>query len=417
MILKNGNMSKYFFFLLTVLLDSSFLEAQSCRLETRMKTSKDIVVACYYFPNYHTRDREDPRISNQHWENWSEWELVKQAKPRFEGHHQPNVPAWGYTDEKDPKIMKKKIQTAVEYGIDVFIFDWYNYNGQPFLNRCLDEGFLKANNCRKIKFSLMWANHDWQDLYPYTLGEKKDWLYTGKVTPESFDKIGNELISKYFTQPNYWKIDGKAYFSIYDIQRFIDSFGSMEKTRKAMDQLRKKAIQSGLKGVHWNLIAWGMPILSEQDAPKDIPALIKALGFDSATSYVWIHHARLDKPQTDYNHVRNQYFAHWEKVKKTYSVPYYPNVTMGWDPTPRTNQEKPWKGNQVYPYTNTIGNNTPENFKRALQMTKERLLNDPDSPRIININCWNEWTEGSYLEPDVVHGYDYLKAVKAVFSK
>lgn len=138
-----------------------------------MKTSKDIVVACYYFPNYHTRDREDPRISNQHWENWSEWELVKQAKPRFEGHHQPNVPAWGYTDEKDPKIMKKKIQTAVEYGIDVFIFDWYNYNGQPFLNRCLDEGFLKAKNCRKIKFSLMWANHDWQDLYPYTLGEKK----------------------------------------------------------------------------------------------------------------------------------------------------------------------------------------------------------------------------------------------------
>ena len=397
-------MSKYFFFLLTVLLDSSFLEAQSCRLETRMKTSKDIVVACYYFPNYHTRDREDPRISNQHWENWSEWELVKQAKPRFEGHHQPNVPAWGYTDEKDPKIMKKKIQTAVEYGIDVFIFDWYNYNGQPCLNRCLDEGFLKAKNCRKIKFSLMWANHDWQDLYPYTLGEKKDWLYTGKVTPESFDKIGNELISKYFTQPNYWKIDGKAYFSIYDIQRFIDSFGSMEKTRKA-------------KGVHWNLIAWGMPILSEQDAPKDIPALIKALGFDSATSYVWIHHARLDKPQTDYNHVRNQYFAHWEKVKKTYSVPYYPNVTMGWDPTPRTNQEKPWKGNQVYPYTNTFGNNTPENFKRALQMTKERLLNDPDSPRIININCWNEWTEGSYLEPDVVHGYDYLKAVKAVFSK
>lgn len=83
-----------------------------------------------------------------------------------------------------------------------------------------------------------------------------------------------------------------------------------------MDQLRKKAIQSGLKGVHWNLIAWGMPILSEQDAPKDIPALIKALGFDSATSYVWIHHARLDKPQTDYNHVRNQYFAHWEKSEK-----------------------------------------------------------------------------------------------------
>ena len=93
-------MSKYFFFLLTVLLDSSFLEAQSCRLETRMKNFQRYSGRLLLFPNYHTRDREDPRISNQHWENWSEWELVKQAKPRFEGHHQPNVPAWGYTDEK-----------------------------------------------------------------------------------------------------------------------------------------------------------------------------------------------------------------------------------------------------------------------------------------------------------------------------
>lgn len=145
----------------------------------KKKLVNDITVACYYFPNYHTRDRSDPRISNQHWENWSEWELVKQARPRFKGHHQPNIPAWGYTDEKDPKVMGKKIQAAVEHGIDVFIFDWYHYNGKPFLNRCLDQGFLKAKNHREMQFSLMWANHNWQDLYPYTLGEKQDWLYSG----------------------------------------------------------------------------------------------------------------------------------------------------------------------------------------------------------------------------------------------
>ena len=52
----------------------------------------------------------------------------------------------------------------------------------------------------------------------------------------------------------------------------------MEKTRKAMDQLRKKAIQSGLKGVHWNLIAWGMPILSEQDAPEGYTCINKSAG-------------------------------------------------------------------------------------------------------------------------------------------
>ena len=65
---------------------------------------------------------------------------------------------------------------------------------------------------------------------------------------------------------------------------------------------------------------------------------------------------------------------------------------------------------------NTINNNTPENFKMALQMTRDKLLADPDGPRIMNINCWNEWTEGSYLEPDTINGMAYLEAIKSVFK-
>jgi Glycosyltransferase WbsX len=64
---------------------------------------------------------------------------------------------------------------------------------------------------------------------------------------------------------------------------------------------------------------------------------------------------------------------------------------------------------------NTIKNNTPENFKKALELTREKLLSDPNGPRILNINCWNEWTEGCYLEPDTVNGMAYLKAIKSVF--
>ena len=89
---------------------------------------------------------------------------------------------------------------------------------------------------------------------------------------------------------------------------------------------------------------------------------------------------------------------------------------MGWDPSPRCDLKSEWV-NVGYPFMNTIGNNTPENFKTALKMTKDKLLDDPDGPRIININCWNEWTEGSYLEPDTVNGMKYLEAVKAVFKK
>jgi len=399
----------------TITLIIALLMSVSCT-EQKKSDSNKITVACYYFPNYHTRDTTDMRISRQHFENWSEWELVKNAKPRFEGHDQPKVPAWGYADEKDPKVMEQKIEAASTHGIDVFIFDWYTYEGRPFLNRCLDEGFLKAGNTNSIKFSLMWANHDWLELFPYTSGDEIDKIYSGAVTSEMFDRIGDDLIKQYFTKPNYWLVDGKPYFSIYDIQKFIESFGSLEATRKEMEKLNEKAIKAGLKGVHWNLVAWGRAVLPGQDAPTNNDELIEKLGFNSATSYVWVHHSGFRQVQTDYNQMRDTYMKHWDRVKDEYNVPYYPNVTMGWDSSPRTNQNKEWHGTEGYPYTYTIGNNTPENFKAALQLTKDKLLADPNGPRIMNINCWNEWTEGSYLEPDTKHGTAYMEAVRDVFK-
>lgn len=370
-----------------------------------------ITVAAYYFPNYH----QDSRNTYYHGSGWTEWELVKNAVPRFANHHQPNVPAWGYTDEANPVQMAQKINAAADNGIDAFIFDWYMYEDGPFLDRGIDQGFLKAENCERIKFALMWANHDWVDIHPYTKEAEQKLLYPGMVSPERFEEISDFVVEKYFTKPNYWKIDGKAYFSIYDIQKFVEGFGSLEATKAAMDRMRKKAKAEGLKGVHWNLVAWGKPILPVEKAPSNTSDLIKMLGFDSSTSYVWIHHVSLPETQTDFNYVRDAYFKHWRKAKEDYEVPYYPNVTMGWDPTPRCDLNSEWEP-VGYPFMNTIGNNTPENFKMALQMTKEKLLADPSGPRILNINCWNEWTEGSYLEPDTVHGMAYLRAIQDVFA-
>ena len=382
------------------------------KTEKKKADSSKITVAAYYFPNYHTNDARNIKTLGT---DWSEWELVKAAQPRFPGHDQPKVPLWGYTDEKDPKVMAQKIKAASDYGIDCFIFDWYMYEDGPFLNRCLDKGFLKAKNVDKIKFAFMWANHDWNNIFPYTKGEEQKLLYSGKISPKRFEEIGDELIANYFLLPNYWKIDGKAYFSIYDIQNFIAGFGSMEATKAAMERLNQKAIAAGLKGIHWNLVAWGQPILPGEKVPTNIPELISTLGFNSATSYVWVHHVNLPDKQTDYNKARDEYSTYWDKAKSEYSVPYYPNVSMGWDPTPRCDINSEW-GNFGYPFTNTIGNNTPENFRKALQMTKDKLLADPKGPRILNINSWNEWTEGSYIEPDTKNKFEYLEAVRSVFK-
>ena len=118
---------------------------------------------------------------------------------------------------------------------------------------------------------------------------------------------------------------------------------------------------------------------------------------------------------TDYDFVRDRYFEYWSEAEKRFGVPYFPNVTMGWDSSPRAAQEDTF-GDFGYPFTNTIGGNTPARFRAALQKTKRRLMAQPRGPRILNINCWNEWTEGSYLEPDTKSGMNYLRAVKGVFA-
>jgi Glycosyltransferase WbsX len=373
---------------------------------------KDFTVACYYFPNYHT---SDARNAEQFGPGWSEWELVRAAKPRFPGHHQPNVPLWGYTDESDPDAMAQKISAAADHGVDVFIFDWYYFNDGPFLERGLENGFLGAKNNDRIKFSLMWANHNWFDIHPCKLNTEPKLLYPGQVTPETFERMTDHIVETYFKHPSYWKIDGRPYFSIYEIDKLIASFGSIEKTREALDRFEAKAQKAGFPGIHFNLVNWGAPILPGETKPANIGLLVEQLGIDSLTSYVWIHHVPLEFPKTDYETVQDKYFQYWDSAEGKYGVPYYPNVTMGWDSSPRARQSDQFV-NWRYPFMGTISGNSPDRFKRALEATGRRLADRGENERILTINCWNEWTEGSYLEPDMRSGMKYLEALRDVFG-
>lgn len=371
-----------------------------------------ITVVSYYFGNYHPGD---PRNAKQKGADWSEWELVKQAKPRFPGHQQPRVPLWGYQDESQPDVMAQKIAAAADHGISAFIFDWYYYNDGPFLDRPIDRGFLKATNCARLKFAFMWANHDWLEIHPYHRGDPQKLLYPGRVTPETFARICDHLLTDYFPRSNYWRIENKPYFSVYEVQKLLDSFGSVAATRAALDQFRVKAKAAGLPGLHLNAVMWGNAILPGEKTVADPARLVRDLGFDSVTSYVWVHHVALPELKTDYNFARGRYFDHWTRAATNYGVPYIPNISVGWDSSPRADQSQTLD-NSGYPFTHTIQGNTPENFRIALELARQRLLTEPRGLRILNLNCWNEWTEGSYLEPDTVHGMAYLEAVRRVFG-
>ena len=79
-----------------------------------------------------------------------------------------------------------------------------------------------------------------------------------------------------------------------------------------------------------------------------------------------------------------------------------------WDDTPRF----PAKGiKDVVHY-----HNTPASFAALLFKAKKYADSHPEQPKLITINAWNEWVEGSYLLPDMRWGYCYLEAVSKVMD-
>ena len=369
-------------------------------------------IGAYYFPNYHV----DPANEAVHGPGWTEWELVRRATPRFPGHAQPKVPRWGYEDEADPRVMARKIDAAADHGIGHFLFDWYWHDEGPFLRRALDEGFLRAANHHRLRFALMWANHDWVDLFPARPGVPPRRLHPGPVSAQTFRAATDHAIEHYFKHPSYWKIYGCPYFSFYELMTLIRGLGGMSATRGALEDFRARTRAAGFPDLHLNAVVWGVQILPTEEAIKDPKALLAATGFDSVSSYVWIHHSPLpDFPETPYARLAGEAADYWDRAADAFALPYHPNVTMGWDPSPRTAQDAPY-ANLGYPYTPTLAGNTPARFRQALKRAKNFLDQRADQPRILSINAWNEWTEGSYLEPDTVHGLGYLEAIRSVFG-
>ena len=368
-------------------------------------------VAAYYFPNYHS----EPRNNARHGRGWTEWELMKCARSRFPGHVQPKVPLWGYEDESDPTVMSRKIEAAISHGLDTFVFDWYWYDG-PYLEGCLNRGFLGAKNNQKMTFALMWANHDWKNIHPIgrntNAPEAMDFPW--QTTKESVGAVWEHVIHDYMLRPNYWRIDGLPYFSIYAVNRFIIQMGGVESCAEVLEDFRARARKAGLPGIHLNGI-W-FDILDNHPACSACPQgdWARRLGFSSYTSYnnvfvskVWFNN---DFPRVDYNCSTDEYLEIARKAQATLPAPYYPVVTASWDSSPRCIQSEIYEAGS-YPWL-PVMEATPQEFGRAVRLSFDLLSQRPKNEQVLFINAWNEWTEGSYLEPDTRYQDAFLQELQ-----
>ena len=64
----------------------------------------------------------------------------------------------------------------------------------------------------------------------------------------------------------------------------------------------------------------------------------------------------------------------------------------------------------------TPGGGSDPSAKKQEHMREATDAHRDTQPPFVMINAWNEWVEGSYLLPDKVTGFGYLKAVGKLFK-
>lgn len=360
-------------------------------------------IAAYIWPAY---TGDEPRTRMFWSEGYGEWESVKSSTSMYPNHNWPRKPVWGYVNEADPYVMEMEIEAAASHGVNVFIYDWYWFDNRPFLEQCLNNGYLKARNKDKVKFYLMWANHTASTLWCKNLEDKDIPIWDGAVDRKTFEYIVHRTIEKYFTEPSYYKIDGKPVYMIYDTENLVRGLGGVKETIDALNYFREETVKAGFPGLELHLTIRNQSYRSiKLDENTTILDFINMAGFDGVTHYNFFDYAKMNRT---YLEVLEDVKAEWKCVEETVNVPFYPHVSLGWDNTVRFTAPISWEWRCL--------ENTPENVEQGFLLAKNYVDSHPDmkAPLIV-VNSWNEWTEGSYLEPDDLYGYGYLDVVKKLF--
>jgi len=363
---------------------------------------KDVVnmrkcdVAAIIWPAF---QKNEPRAKIFWEERYGEWQTVKERSP--------GQPLWGYVNEADPYVMEMQIEAATRSGVNVFIYDWYWYDNRPFLEQCLNDGFLKAKNNEKMKFYLMWANHDASALWDKRNSDDFDTIiWQGFQNREEFERIAERIIEKYFKLPNYYQIDGKPVFMIYELRNLIKGFGSLKATKEALAWFDKKTKEAGFKGVHLQHIRYEFEQLDEIRKKEGVDMteeqIAKELGYSSMTHYQFVNMFSME--DVTYEEGIELAKKVWDEKSES-GITYYPHVSLGWNRNPRLQFHDPF----------ILKENTPESVEKAFREARKWVDKHPEQAPLIVVNSWNEWTEGSYFEPDTINGYGFLDAARKAF--
>jgi len=350
-------------------------------------TEKDPKLIAYYLPQYY------PNRYNDEWwgKGTTEWTNVTKSVPQYLGQYQPRLPGeLGFYDLRIQENLYRQIELAKIYGIYVFCFYYYWFDGVRLLDLPFDN-FINDETI-DFPFCISWINESWTKQWS---GDSNLPLVEVVNTSESYKRF-IESCYKLFEKDNYIKIDGKLVLLIY----------------KPLDIPETEKVISYWRGYVKEKLGVDLYLIATVNKPGILKDGFVVEGFDAISEFA-------PGPQLEYmkditkqkEYICGSFYGRVYDYKKfvegkayfqVRASKLYRAISPMWDNTAR-------KMNKGL----ILDGATPELYKDWLRDVIVETSNNKDlDDNFVFINAWNEWAEGTYLEPDLKWQYGYLEATK-----
>ena len=318
----------------------------------------------------------------------------------------PYTPLLGFYKSDDPRTADWHIFWLVENGrnhvmipsTDPNIYGW---------NTNFEKGFLKSSLLPFIQFSMMFNNEPYWPSNPWG------------NDPNKLDELTKNTISyyaqNYFSHPQYRKVDGKPLLTLYHAF-IIEGHPELgfDRLQRMVDDIRETVLRYGYEVflVGDIMSTW---IGNDQNAINHAQRLYSL--FDAGSSYAVINAGRLPPNEWNYDDQGNVHLiepydtmvagyislSNWwsEQARRARKV-FIPPITPGFD------NEIVWK-RRIDPGLVKRTNPTPEKYADMIQGIKDFI--DPEL-RMIYEEAFNEYQEGTVIEPTKEFGFQYLNILR-----
>jgi hypothetical protein len=310
----------------------------------------------------------------------------------------PDKPLLGLYDALNDVVQWKHIDWATGHGINVF---WCSSNLDSQYEYEVAKNLLSKGG---IFVGAMPGPDPWR-MVKGGAG-LPDWAYN--LSDPYNRNIFIEIMTKWFSlvsSPNYFRIDGKPAFFIWDENAFTN-------INEAYDEIKKNAKNMGfdlfiishclpripMVNINEQLESWNR--LKGEEWWNHIDALTSWIGFYEPSRS--IKEIGIEERIEAYLNYYEKSLTIWKNFCEARGKFFVPTITPGFD------NSYSWGGPDVVPLPRSI-----ERFRKSLEIAiKHTSLGYQD----IRIDTWNDFGEWSYVEPSMSEKFNYLNAIKSMSS-